>query len=321
MAETKKILMKMALVDESSYGVYVAPTYLIPFMGAMPKQSFAMIEDDANVGTAFKNLPLQGVRSLGGSGIEVNAEVNTLPLFLRQICGQAAAGNVYTPIMTSNPKSMSSCVLDAIKTNKHAGIVMNNFKLSSQSDGKLKLSFDPISCIAEVRDDTAFPTITTSPGTELLHQHAGGTNGYFRVGDQADALAAGDNLSIKSCEFSINWNFAMDSVNSQTQLQPKSAMAEVSLAFQIAEHTTDAFKAFADARTPLQLEAKFYAGAAAYLIVRIPNFIMSEAPVSSDDKGRIDPACIVGRNGVSSAAYDNGNMTFNAPIQFECVNS
>lgn len=317
--ETKKILREMAMVDEETYGSYVTPTYLIPFLSGIPKQSFAMIEDDSIVGNAHKSLPLQGVRSLGGS-IEVNADAITLPLFLRQICGAVAVGNVYTPVTTRNTKSMSGCLLDAVKTNKFAGLVMNGFKISSQAESKLKLGFELLSSIAEVRDGTVFPTPSYYPGTEFIHQHADGTNGYFRVGDQSDVLASGDNLDIKSFELGINWNFALDAVNSQTQLQPKGAMCETTLSFQIAEHTTDQWKAWADARTPLQLQARYYASATADLIIRIPNFIIPEAPVSEDDKARVDISAIVGRNGMGTS-YSNDNMEFNTPFQFELVNA
>lgn len=319
MAETKKILRKAAFVDEVAYGSYVAPTYLIPFLSGIPKQSFNMIEDDSIIGIAHKALPLQGVRSLGGS-VEINADAITLPLFLRQICGAAAVGTVYTPVNDRNEKSMSGCVLDAVKTNKFAGVVMNSFKMSSQSDGKLKISFEAMSSIAEVRDGTAFPTITYYPGTEFLHQHASGANGYFRIGNQDDALAAGDNLDIKSWELGINWAFALDSVNSQTQLQPKNGVCETTLAVQIAEHTTDTWKAAADARTPMQLQARFYAAADADLIVKIPNFIISDAAVSEDDKARVDLTTVVGRNGIGTD-YENTNMSFNTPFQFTLVNS
>lgn len=318
---SKKILRKFAFGPESSYGVYAAPSYLVPVVSGLPSQSFASIEDNSIVGVAHKSLPLQGVGSVSGS-MSINADVNTIVFFLEQLCGAAGVANVYTPELTHNSKSASICIPDAVNTNKYAGVVFNGFKFASQSDGKLVLSFDALSPIREVRDGSSFPSISVYPGVEFLHQHLGDDNdyGYVRLGDQSDELIDSDQIIIKSIEFGLNWNFALDSVNNQVQLQPQSGQAETTLSLQIAEHSNDTIKTWLDNRTKLQMSLNYYASSTAQLLVEIPNFIISEAKISEDDKAKIDITCIVGRNGIDTN-YDNDNMEFNAPIRFTVTNS
>lgn len=315
---TKKILKKVAVIVESVYGTYVAPTYLLGFTAYSGKQGFGMIEDAGIVGTAFKGLPAQGLRKVDGS-IEVQTDAITLPPLLEAGIG-ANAANVFTIPLTENSKSLSICALDAVKTNKEAGISLDNCKLASAAESDLKFSADISSPIAEVRDGTAFPTVTYTPGTRFLHQHLGGANGYFRIGDQADALASGDNINVKSVELGWKWNFDFDAVNSQQALQQQSGQGEVSFKFQIPEHSADTYHAFRDARTKLQVEYLYYASATARLKIQIPNLIISDIAPSDDAKMRLDVTCMVGRNGLGST-YENGNMTFVNPLKITLTNA
>lgn len=319
MGTTKKILRKVAVKLEAVYGTYLAPDILLPLLSGLPKQTWQNIEDESIVGVAFKDLSLQGTRAIEGSH-EIVADKNTLPFILEQATGSAVSSTTYTPATTSNAKSFALCMLDGVKTNKYSGLVMNNVRFTSEAENKVKVAFDLLSPKVETRDDTAFPTIATYPSTEFLHQHLTGT-GYFRIGDQADALAAGDNITnLKKFECSINWNHAIDPVNAQEQLSSQSAMCDVTLSMQIAEHTADTWHAARDARTPLQLQAYWYASATAAFTIMIPNFIITDVAVSEDDKGRVDLTCAVGRNGLGTA-YSNANMAFNTPIKFGLVNA
>lgn len=318
MAVTKKVLRKVAAKLESSYGVYVAPDVLLPFTSATPKQGFSMIPDESIVGIAFKGLPAQGVRKLDGS-IEMQADLNTLPVILEAAFGTNSTG-VFTCPATSNNKSLSICGLDGVKTNKYTSCFLNNFAFKSEAEGGVMVSADVLSAIAETRDDTDFPTINTTAGTRILHQHCA-SSGYFRIGDQSDALAAGDNRTdLKALNFGINWGFALDYANGQGALQPQSVAGEATLSFTIAEHTSDAFMAWRDARTVLQLSALYYLSATKTMLIEIPNFVITECVISGDDKAKQEVACAVARNGISTA-YENANMTFNSPVRVTIVNS
>jgi hypothetical protein len=319
MAVTKKILKKAAVIIESSGGTYLAPTTLLGMTSFTPKRGYTMIEDGSIVGVAWKGLPAQGVGKIDGA-LEVQADALTLPPLLEAAVG-ANSTNVFTPPLTENTKSLSIALLDAVKTNKFAGIVCNNAKLSSQADADLKYSCDIISNIMDVRDGTSFPSTSVAPGTRFLHQHLSGANGYFRLGDQANALASGDNLTnVKSVELGWSWNFDFDQVNAQLALTPQSLAGDVTFKCQLAHHDTDAYAAWRDARTKLQIEYLYYAAAAAQLKIQVSNLIIESVEISSDDKAKIDLVFRVNRNGLGTD-YENTSMSFVAPFKLTLTNS
>jgi len=318
MGTTQKHLRKIAAIIESAYGVYEAPDTLLPFVQASPKQSFAMIEDESIVGVATKDLPVQGVRKVDGN-FETEADILACIPLLEAAFG-ANTAKVFTLPADKNTKTLSICALDEVKTNKYAGVFVNNFMLKSSAEGDLRITADLLSAIAETRDDTAFPTVSVNPGARLLHQHMSGS-GYVRIGDHADALAAGDNYTnIKDIGFGINWNFALDYANSQTALTPLSGRPDVTLEITLADHSADTFIAARDAGTKLQLEALYYYSATGSLLIQIPNFIIEDVVISGDDKAKLELKTVVGRNGISTS-YENANMAFNSAIKTTLINS
>lgn len=321
MAVTKKFMKKLAASRETAYGDGTAAAIQLPFTAGWGKQGFNMIPDESILGVAFRGLPGQGVRKFEGSP-EIQCELNTLPVLLKAAFG-AESGGVYTLPTTGNSESLNLCGLDAVKTNKWPGIILNNWFLKSEAEGDLKLSAEMLTSIAETRDDTAFPAMSIEPSLALriFHQHCGGANGYVRLGDQADALAAGDNLTnVKSLSCGVNWGFSYDYVNAVGSLQPQSNRGEASFAMTLAEHTTDAYKTWYEARTTLQAAIYYYVAANKTLLIEIPNIVIEDLNISDDDKSKVDFKFMVARNGIGTD-YDNANMAFVSPIRITLVNS
>ena len=313
MAPTIKILRKLAAKLESSYGVYTAPDILIPFKAKEHKQAFAMIEDESIIGVAQRDIPMQGVRKFSGN-LDATIDKLTMDVIFEAAFGANSSGTFTLPT-DKNTKSLSLCALDAVKTNKYAGVVINNFQIKSEAEKDLSYTCDLLSNVAETRDDTSFPTINTNPGAKFAHHMAGGTNGYVRIGDQADALSSGDNQTIiKSLSIGLNWNFKEDFVNAVGSLQPLSGICEPSLEIELAEHSTDAFKAWRDAGTGLQFEAYWYIAATGTLKIQVPNFIIEDIAEKDGDKIGQTLKCRVGRNGTGTS-YTNAYMTFVSPVK------
>lgn len=319
MGTTIKILQKLAAKLESNYGVYTAPDVLLPFKSKGHDQTFGMIEDESIIGVAQRDLPIQGVRHFKGN-LEGQLDKLTMDVLFEAAFGANTTG-AFTLPTDKNTKSLSLCALDQVKTNKYAGVVVNNFVLKSEAEKDLSVTMDLLSNVAETRDDTAFPTINTNPGARFAHHMAGGSNGYIRVGDQVDALAAGDNSTIiKAIQWGINWNFKEDFVNAVGSLQPLSGLCEPSMEITLAQHDSDTWKTWRDAGTGLQLEAYFYISAAGTLLVQVPNFLIEEITDVDGDKPGLTLKCRVGRNGLSTS-YTNTFMAFNSAIKAVRVNA
>jgi len=319
MGVTRKPIQKLSARLEAAYGSYLAPNVQLPFKAKEHKQAFDMIDDESIVGVAQKDLPVQGVRKMSGN-LDCQLDVLTCEVILEAAFGANAAG-VFTLPTDKNEKSLSLVALDEVKTNKYAGVVINNFIITSEAEQGLSFTGDLIANVAEVRDDTAFPAPATEPGTRITHSHAGGTNGYVRLAVHGAALDSGDNVAIiKSISYGLNWNFTEDFVNAVGSLQPRSAWCETTLDIVLAEHATDDWKTWRDAVTKLQLEAYYYASATATLKMQVPNLIIEEIDEGDEDKPQITLKCRVGRNG-TGVAYVNTDMAFVSPLRATVVNS
>jgi len=317
MGTTRKVLKQVACVVEGTARVYSAPTFRIPFTSFTINSEFDMIADDSIEGVAQQDLPNQGVKKVEGQLAGI-VDVSTIAPILEAAFGAVDTG-AYSLPTTENTKTLSICAKDEVKTYKYAGCAIKGIRFSSDTNGRLTYEADVVA-YTETRDDEAFPTINTEKGTRLVHHHASGT-GYMRIGDQADALAAGDNQGLSRVEFGFEWGFESEHDNTgQTTLIPLSRGNPASFSFSISRHAADTWHAARDAATKLQAELYYYVSATASLKIQIPNFILSEVKVSDDDVAKVDCVAAVGRNGIATS-YTNASMAFVTPIKATLDNS
>ena len=121
MGTSVKILRKVGFKKEGTAGTYDAPDTLLPFSTFTQKQDFGMIEDDSIVGVAFADLPLQGVRMVGGS-VTAFADAITTEYIAEVAFGSLAAGVLDCPA-TKNELTGSFVAIDEVKTYKY-GLVL-----------------------------------------------------------------------------------------------------------------------------------------------------------------------------------------------------
>lgn len=321
MGTTRKVLKKVAAKIESSARVYAAPDVRIPWTDFTLRKQYSMNQDDSILGQAFRGLPSLGVYRIEGnlSGL---VDVNSIGVVLECATGTAVSTGVYQLQTLKNEKTMSVCAIDEVKTYKYAGCVINNIEFSSDADGRLVYSADVLG-YSETRDGTSFPTISTEPGTQLLHRHAGGT-GYMRVGDQSDALASGDNMGLANVRLGWNWKFANQYDNTSqgplAHLSTADDFAEAMLSFEVSRHDSDTWLTWLEGGTALQAEFYYYVSATASLKFQIPNFIISAVDDSDESVPKMSITCAVSFNGIG-ASYENANMAFNDPIRPTVDNS
>jgi len=256
MAATIKHLRKVAAKIEVTPGTFLAPDVLLPRTEFTIHQEFNMIEDESIVGLAFKDLPAQGVRIVLGT-LAGELDVLASAPILEAVFGSVSGAGPFTYDLPTdkNVKTLSIVGLDGVKTNKYAGCVIPQITFTSEAEGRVMYSADVIGFKAEVRDDTAFPTIVTNPGDKLVHHHAGGASGFIRIADQVDALASGDDRGITSWELIINWQFDNQFDNtlqgSLLQLSGAAGRPETTLGFVVSRHENDDFLGFRDNDTKL----------------------------------------------------------------------
>jgi len=321
---TRKILREVAIKIEVTPGTFLDGDVRLPWTSGGMGQQFNLIQDESITGIAHMGLPNQGVRDTPGN-FTVDADVVTIEPVLEAVFG-AVAAQVYSFPSDKNVKTLSIGTLDDQKYNKYGGAFLNNFSLESEAEGRLVYSFDVVGFTAEVRAAVGgFPSSLTEAGVKILHHHMDtGASGYFRVGDQANALVAGDNTTISQVALGANWNFANQYSNlGKGTLIPLSGgggRPEASFSFTVSRHDADTFLAFRDAATPLQAQYLYFQASTAQVLVQVPNFLVETVEIPDEDIPGVVVTCMVARNGIG-ATFDNTQMAFNTAARITITNS
>lgn len=313
MGTTRKVLKKVAIKVEASAYVYGAPDTLLPWTEFTVKAVYDMVQDDSIIGVAWRGLPNQGYKTVEGT-LAGYLDVLTSEVLLEAAFG-ANSSKTYTLPTTENAKTFSMAAVDEVKTYLFTGCVIKKFTITSKTGERLAFSADVLA-YTKSRDDSAYPTINVNPGAYLLHRQASGT-GYMRIGDQTDALAAGDNQYLDELEISFSWNFDHQFDNSgQTTKQFVSGQGgrpEAEMKAVLSRHDSDTPLTWRDSRTALQAEFYWYSSATANLKIQVANFV-NQVDVGDDDLPKVSLDCGIYRNGVSTS-YDNANMAWNSPVR------
>lgn len=292
--------------------------FSLPFTSEEMNQSFDTIEDEAIVGVAFKNVPVQGNRHVGGSiGMQLDA-ISIEPL-LEAAFGTNSSG-VFSCNGTTNTKKLSIVTLDSVNCYQYANVYVKSLSIKGSAGGKFTVDVEFIGVTAESRQAVGeYPASPTEIGTFFVFNHAGGS-GYFRVGDQVDALAIGDNVLIDDFEISMDCGFDEQFASSQQTLIPIFGMTppQFTGSFKVARHEDNTFLDWRDNFTSLQAALYLYLDATHTILIEIPNFKI-DTNISDDDLPQQSISMMIGRNGLG-AAYANSNMAFTSPVRITVVN-
>lgn len=317
---TTKIQSKVCLQEQSSSSFEEDAMISIPYTSYDFVQKRNMIDDESYRGLAFKDLPQKGVNDTSGV-IGCNLDLVSFAAYIKAVTGYYSGGIALFDQSTINVTKMSLARRDGISYKKYANVYAKSFKISGSSDNLISTSLDLIGVTPEDRAALAgYPTPIAEAG-EALSFHEMSGSGYFRVGDQADALAAGDNLKIEEFSFEIVTGFDAQHYNAYQILTPEFGQVPpgVTGSFRISTHNVDTFIDFRDNATKLQLELLIYKSATQSLKVVVPNFII-DLELTDDDLARQGVTMKIGRNGVGTS-YVNSNYSFTSPIHFTVVNT
>ncbi len=322
MAVVRKVLKKVGIKLESVVGTAETANFvLMPWTSFTLNQSYDMIKDESIVGVAFEDLPIQGLRKIEG---ELSGQLDVLSSeTLFEIAFGAVTSKAFSLPADKNVKTMTVIATDDLQTYTYAGCFIKKLTISSKVDGALEFKADVVGYVAEVRDSDAFPTVATSPGTRLRHIDANGT-GYIRIGDQTDALAAGDNVGLKNIDIEIDWQTTAQYDNTSQSplllLSGQGGRPEASVKFEVSRLDSDNWFSWKEGNTALQAELYFYKSATASIKIQLTNFVLSKAEATNDDIPGVScegPLC---RNGTGTS-YSNANMAFVTPVKLTLDNA
>lgn len=293
--------------------------FSLPFTAEGMEQNFDTIEDEAIVGVAFKNVPVQGNRHVGGSFSQQLDAISIEPL-LEAAFGTESSG-VFSCNGSTNTSKLSVVTLDSVATYQYANVYVKSLSIKGSAGGKFMVDFDLIGVTAESRQSVgSYPAAPTDIGTFTVFNHLGGT-GYARIGNHDDALDSGDNISIDDFELSMECGFDEQYASSQTTLTPIFGMTppQFTGSFKVARHEDNTFLDWKDNFTSLQAAFYIYLNATNTILIEIPNFKVNPE-ITDDDLSQQNVEMLIGRNGLGSS-YTNSNMSFTSPVRITVVNS
>jgi hypothetical protein len=321
-----KILRKLALQLQTGATYESNAMKLIPFTDGVINQSYDDIKDDGISGVGFENTPQQGPRHVGGN-YPFNVDAVSIIPILSQALGSISNSTYF--FNGSHTLKLSVAELNDIGSVLYTSAYIKSLKLSGAKGGFIKGSMDLFSTFAQNRGVVgSFPS-AAAYGIPFTFHEAGGTNGYFRIGDQGNALDSGDDVLIESFDIDIATGFDESYANENDastpdaigSLTPKWGMVppSVKFNFKIPRYLVNTLLDFQDASTLLQAELRIYKSATAIILVKFTN-LKIKVDLTSDDLTAINVECTLGRNGIGTS-YINANMAYNSPIHFTVTNS
>jgi len=320
MSDTTKILSQVGIQIQAGSTFEDSSLTTLPYTGNKFRQVRETIEDSSFYGVAFKDLPQKGVYMVNG-GVTANCELNSLAVLLEAAIGNHSAGVSAFAEGTANTKKLSLGRKDGVTYKQYANVYVKSLKLSSTPDNLFMVEPEFIGVTAEVRDSLANWPANVALADEAFTFHEMSGSGYFRVADQADALAAGDHIQINDFSIDIVTGFDEEHYNSYEILTPVFGQVrpEVNASFRISKHDADTFLSYRDNMTKLQASILIYKSATKQIQIDIPNFII-DTELTDDDLVKQEVTLKIGRNGVGTT-YANSNFSFTSPVRFTLTSS
>jgi len=286
-----------------------AATDLVPFESESFEVAFERIRGEILRGEAGRRADDQGPKKIGGS----------LPVILQydQVVGSQAFG---TDLLLAaalgacsysggvNTMTLADDITTLLTVAVHKGVSawefqtgkITGFRLRGAKGEPLKGEFELV-----FKDYTRSSSDNTPASLQTLRDNfaAKGPRNLtfdqvtFRLGDLADALAAGDALDIESFELAVNHNLRVDdfAAGSNLALEPlRDGFREVTLSFELSRYDADTLIGFYENDTELQCDITVTDGTnslAVYLTtLKITGF---GAPVEGAGliRQRVDCAC------------------------------
>lgn len=269
MADGLGLLSVMGLVPVAAWDTaYTASGMVgVPFVDESLSKNFNRIDLESKLGYGGREPSEQGNIVAAGT-INHELDYNNYTKIYEAITGDAATPHLLTD--DDLPVHHWIALDKQIEEWRFGAGKMTKAVISGEADQIVRLAADWVCrdmALAAVSMSPSISTATRVRFNDLL----------FRIGDQVDALAAGDNLEIQSFEIEIDRALKTDDyVNAQELVEPVPGdWRAVSLKIKIPRYADDAFQDWKDADTPLQASLNFTRGGEQVLF-EIPELRITE---------------------------------------------
>ena len=305
MSTGQGIASRCAIGAETTFGTAVAVAELLPFSAESINKAITQLEAqhlDGTVGRrALKNSVISVVGALEGEAVwdEDAGDPIGIERVLRGFLGSSSTSTDNNQYKTANAidDHYTLCFNKQVSNWEIVSAKFNTFSLTGQAGGKIMFSTDVIGQTL-LRTGDAGITNAIAAVTALSNttqpENIAFDDLIFRIGDQSDALASGDQYKISDFELSGNnalsepdWS-TVDSVhtNNLLTLEPiRNGQREINLKIGLPRYDSDQLFTWLNNGTALQADLKFSSGSY-YFNIFLPNIkIMGDpaAPISGPE--------------------------------------
>lgn len=246
----------------------VALTQKMRLVSESISESYDKLRSAALVGTAAEHEFVNGVCVISG---EVVVELSYNDDEILEYCMGSVAGGVYT--LTSPLSKVFHMTIDkgGVLRYYYAGCKVNSFTISGDGGGESPVTLSMNITVREVSTGSALFPALTAPNQPVMFRDLS----YAYIGDQANALGAGDMIPVKSFEISCDHALqtdAKDSTSAVYVLEPlnngfRVVSIKLGLArYNTANNPTGSISLWRSAGTRLQAQLSLVSGGDSFTI-------------------------------------------------------
>jgi hypothetical protein len=284
----------MGIKAETTLGTVVAVDKKVAYISDTLDQQYQHIQNQALLGTGAPKNSIQSTRQVGGS-FQTYWTYALIDPLLKQFFGthtvNASGDDHYAMDENIDGKGLTIAINKQVSVHEYAGFKLGEMTISGSPTDGVRLGFSGFGMARSLASatNTANVLAALAETSNEMQFH----DLTLRIGDLADALAAGDNVQVSGFSLTINRSLKQDQVNSNTLLEAlEDGFRTGSLSITLPRHTTDQFITWHTAHTVLQAELAFDNGTDPYKKIRLPQIQVVSAPIPTGGPGLL-PATIM----------------------------
>jgi hypothetical protein len=262
-------------INSCAWGAsWVAVDELVPFTDESVSKVTELIENSVLQGKAGRAAPDLGLIKIEGN-LKVDLDYYNCQTLLEMAFGTNTAG-VFT-MLDNQTKCFRMEIEKNVSRWRFNGCMVEQFVIAGEK-GKVLTTEYGLVCCDLTRSATAFPSLSLTTPSRIRYSNSTSAS-RIRIADQADALAAEDQMGLESFKFTITRGLKKDDFTNEqrTALVPViNGFRTVKLEAKFNRYTVDTLLDWADAGTKLQSDFYFTDETKTFLL-EIPEMKISDA--------------------------------------------
>jgi len=270
--------------EESTVGTVVVVTQAQPYMSESLNAQNTLLPDEVLEGRIGPRTPDLGPLDFAGD-VSMRWRYTNSQLFLKNFFGDLTTGR-YSLLTSTEGKSLTIAIDKRVGVWEFAGCKVSQFTLEASPEAVgMTYSVLPMArSLSSVTNTQAIVSALCNADRNILF-----TDLNLRIGDQADALAVGDEIKVTSLNVSMSRELDQVHVNGQRGILEalESAKLTGTLSLNLARYSANTMHSWQDALTRLQARI-YFSNSGKSKEILIPNLVVEQAETPVDGPEVLD---------------------------------